>query len=342
MDPSTNTPERFRNRLAMAMGSTYVIWFFSEMFFMNEGEGFYIYSNLSGLSEFLIHLADLLLSILLFYGVFTLWLLVPLHLFRVRSIWALFLAGVLCGWAIEGILPIMYAEMPSALLWPAASWHVLINVFVGWLCRRKLLEKNKHLHTLIAFGALGLIWGFWGTWFWPLEGIGTHQEFNAPLKPAEFAFFTFSSTLLLFVGYYLIDRFGGTSFAPSKWEVWVWAGLSVVGLIFLAQVFALIFCALVGIVMLILMRNRRYETRKPIFAAFIPGIKFTNLLLVFVMPAVASFTYPFYLRNNISANKYVGLILLPIIGASAAMFVVSVAMIFLMKKQVAGTRSFDS
>jgi hypothetical protein len=81
------------------------------------------------------------------------------------------------------------------------------------------------------------------------------------------------------------------------------------------------------------MRNRRYETREPIFAAFSPGIKFTNLLLVFVMPAVASFTYPFYLRNNISANKYVELILLPIISASAAMFVVSVAKILLMKKK---------
>ena len=88
-----------------------------------------------------------------------------------------------CGWAIEGILPIMYAEMPSALLWPAASWHVLVNVFVGGFVFGSSWKKNRHLNTLIAFGTLGLIWGFWGTWFWPLEGIGTHQEFNGPLNP---------------------------------------------------------------------------------------------------------------------------------------------------------------
>jgi hypothetical protein len=267
----------------------------------------------------------------LFYGVFTLWLLVPIHLFRVRSIWAIFLAGALCGWAIEGILPIMYTEMPSALLWPAASWHVLINVLLGWYMLRRLLEQNKHFLTLFAFGALGLFWGFWGTWFWPLDGSGTRAEFNAPLTPAEFSFLVFLSTSLLVLGYYLLDRYGGTSFAPSKWEVWLWAGLSALGLVFLAQLYALIFCALVGTVMLVLTRNGRRETRDPIFAAFTPGIRLTNLVLVFAMPAVASLTYPFYLWNNVSANQYVGIILFPIILASACMFVASVGMILKMK-----------
>jgi hypothetical protein len=333
MDQVPNSPERFRNRIAMAAGSTLIIWFFSEMFFLNESELFYAYSRLPVFSDLLIFITDFLIVFLLFYGLFTLWLLIPIHLFRVRSIWALFLAGALCGWAIEGILPIMYAEMPGALLWPAGSWHVLVNVILGWYLLRKLLEKNRHLLTLIVFGALGLFWGFWGTWFWPLEGIGTIEEFTAPLTPADFTFFSLSSTFLLALGYYLLDRFAGTSFTPAKGEIWLWAGISALGLIFLAQFYALIFCVLVGIVMLILRRNKNFETREPIFNAFTPGIQFTNFLLIFVMPVMANLTYPFYLANNISANKYIGLILFPIILASAGMFFVSAAMILRMKKK---------
>ncbi len=317
----------------MAGGSTLIIWFFSEMFFLNESEMFYAYSRLPVLSELLIFITEFLIVFLLFYGLFTLWLLIPIHLFRVRSIQSLFLAGALCGWAIEGILPIMYAEMPGALLWPAGSWHVLINVILGWYLLRKLLEKNRHLLTLIVFGALGLFWGFWGTWFWPLEGIGTIEEFTVPLTPPDFAFFSVSSTILLALGYYLLDRFGGTSFTPTRGEIWLWAGISALGLIFLAQIYALIFCVLAGIVMLILRRNRRFENREPIFSAFTPGIKLSNLLLVFMMPVVANLTYPFYLANNISANKYIGLILSPIILASAGMFVASTAVILRMKRK---------
>jgi len=33
----------------------------------------------------------------------------------------------------------MYAEMPVALLWPAASWHVLVNVIVGWWLLRVIV-----------------------------------------------------------------------------------------------------------------------------------------------------------------------------------------------------------
>lgn len=310
-----------------------IIWFFSEMFFFNEGEIFYAYSKIPDFSAFVLYVTDFLVVFLLFYGLFSLWLLIPIHLFRVRSIWALFLAGALCGWAIEGILPIMYAEMPLALLWPAGSWHILIDVILGWYLLRKLLEKNNHILTLIVFAALGLFWGFWGTWFWPIEGAGTSGDFTAPLTLAEFAFYTFFSTSLLSVGYFILDRFAGVSFSPTKLEMWLWAGISALGLVVLAQVYAIIFCALAGIVMLMLRRNRRFETRKPIFSAFTPGIKLTNLLLILVMPAAANLTYPYYLANNISASSLTGFILSPIILGSAGMFAGSFFMIMRMKKK---------
>jgi hypothetical protein len=186
---------------------------------------------------------------------------------------------------------------------------------------------------LIVFGALGIFWGLWGTWFWPLEGIGIPEELTAPLTIAEFAFFTLTSTFFLFLGYYVLDRYGGVTFNPTKREIWFWAILSALGLVFLAQFYAIIFCILVGIVMLILNRNKHYETREPIFNDFTPGIKITNLLLVFVMPGLANLTYPFYLSNNISVNKFVGLILSPVILGSIVMFFFSVAMIFRMNKQ---------
>jgi len=330
MNP-VKTKDRFFNRLAFAVGSTFVIWFFSEMFFFNEGEGFYAFSSFSGLTDFLIFSFDLITGVLLFYGLFTLWLLMPMSLFRVRSIWALFLAGVLCGWAIEGILPIMYYEMPQALLWPAASWHVLINVFLGWFVLRKQLEKNKHVMTFFIFAALGLWWGFWGTWFWPIEGGGAAANLNLPLSIGEFAFFTFSSTTLLMLGYFLMDRFGGVNFKPTKWEIRAWIGISALGLIFLAQWYAIIFVGLSGFVMLILSRNRKFESRDSLISTFNPGIRFSNLVLVQAMPITANLIYPFSLSTGISANKYVGIILFPIIAASSVMFILSIFQILRMR-----------
>jgi len=70
-------------------------------------------------------------ELLIFYGFFVAWFLFSISYFKVRSLWALTFAAVICGWAIEGsILPIMYYEMSLGRLWPAASWHVLVNVFL--------------------------------------------------------------------------------------------------------------------------------------------------------------------------------------------------------------------
>ena len=110
------TPERWHHRWATVAGTTLVVWFFSEMFFVNVGDLFYGWSQRESLPQVLLATAEAVGVWLAFYAFFVLWLLHAVAFFRVRSVWALHFAAAICGWAIEGsAIPIMYAEMPGAL-----------------------------------------------------------------------------------------------------------------------------------------------------------------------------------------------------------------------------------
>ncbi len=168
---------RWPRRWATIAGTTLVVWFFSEMYFVNVGDLFYGWSQRTSLAQVLRDTAGSVGVWLLFYAFFVLWLLHAIAYFRVRSVWALLFAGAICGWAIEGsAIPIMYAEMPVALLWPAASWHVLVNVVVGWWWLRRVIEAQSFAVVAVVFALLGIVWSLWATWFWPPDGFGRANQ----------------------------------------------------------------------------------------------------------------------------------------------------------------------
>jgi hypothetical protein len=314
-----------------------IVMFFSEMFFLNEGEHFYFLHHFSSFARVI----DFFLVFILFYMLCTLWLLVPIYVFKVRSIWALFLAGALLGWAIEGIMPIMYAELPMAVLWPAGSWHILVNVLLGWYFLREVLERNDPKTTVIIFVLMGLFWGVWGTWFWSGNGVADTAGSDyppeisenipiIPIRPVDFALLTFTMTGLLVLGYAIVDRFGGRSFSPSKTEIVAGLTLSLLLLFALSGVFSILFLLLVGSVMCVLNENRKVETRPDIFSTFSPGIKPGNLLCVFSMPLAANLVYPVLYSANLSLglSGLYAFVLLPVIVVSAIMFIVSVFCVF--------------
>jgi len=80
------------SRAMMTIGRCFIIWFFFEMFFLNEGDIFYGYSNfqITAIQTFktlaISFFTDAPFIIILFYGLFTLWLLIPIYLFRMLSI----------------------------------------------------------------------------------------------------------------------------------------------------------------------------------------------------------------------------------------------------------------
>jgi hypothetical protein len=303
----------FWNRLAMTVGTALIIAFFSELFFMNEGPTADLIASFStplGPIRFVAGLA-------MFYSLFVLWLLIPIDFFNVRSVWALFLSAALCGWAIEGmVIPVMYTDLPYSIFWPSVAWHGLVNVFLGWWLLRRLLQRNNYGLTAVAALGMGLFWGFWATWFW--AGNET-----APILPADFTPFVFAATLVLMLGYGLIDRFGGTVFKPSKTEIGI---LLVISVVFWAisnigvTPLQLVLPVLVIMLFAVLRRNRKLETRANFFSLFAgPHIKLANLALLLLMPIAASLTYPFYFHNNISFSEN-WLLLLPMIGVSVVWF----------------------
>jgi hypothetical protein len=334
MDTNTSlaagsSADRWHNRLATLVGTTFIIWFFSEMFFLNEGELFYAWSKKQSVLQLLLDVPLVLGELVLYYGFFVLWFLTAIAFFRVRSLWALVFAAAICGWAIEGsVIPIMYFEMPGALLWPAASWHVLINVFLGWWLLRKVIETQPLIVVAVVFAVLGAWWSIWATWFWPVVGTGSMEDFSLPMSPGEFTFVAFVSGLVLTIGYFLIDRFGRASYNPGPKAM---MGFVVIGSLLTllgSQGYAAIFFALVGMACIFLIRNRKDEAEANILSTFKGNTPLRNIAAVMTMPGVAVVIYPLWYHNGISINHYVGLVVGLINLVSLALFVYGGYMIF--------------
>jgi hypothetical protein len=319
MMESMTSGHRFLSNIARIFGSGLIILFFSEFFFVNEGPVLSIISQFSDIPS----LALTIVQLAAWYALFALWLLIPIQLFRARSIWALYLCACLCGWAIEGlIIPVLYTDLPFSILWPSLSWHVIVNILFGWLGLRKLLEKNNSLQAAAAALFMGLFWGFWATWFW--DGSQT------PIDPRYFSLFSFFSTTLLMAGYLLVDRFSETEFAISRSAIILAGGFSF--LVWLLSNWAMsplqfIFPVLVGLVLIPLWKNKQLEERKNIFSTFKGKIKVHNVLFLLLMPLAASLTYPIYYNQNISFSQYWALLWVMIL-ASVVLLVMSIIRIY--------------
>jgi len=310
-------PDRFYNRVATLVGTTCVVWFFSEMYFLNEGAHFYAWSQRESVTSLLANIPAVYGELMLFYVFFVLWLLMAVAYFRVRTVWALTFAALVCGWAIEGsIVPIMYHEMPMALLFPAATWHVVMNVIIGWWLLRKLITCASTPFVLGVFAIMGAWWSLWATWFWPVGGGGTMEDYTLPMPPSDFSYVAWFSSLLLMIGYVLIDRYGGGAFTPGRKGTLAFFVLGSALTLLGSQVFAPIYFALVGIAVFFLWCNKKVETRPNILSSFRGKAPLLNYLSVLAMPLVASALYLVWYHHSISLNQYHGFVLWPFILAS--------------------------
>jgi len=107
----------FLKRLVMAVMSGYILMFFSEFYFVNEGPGVdFVERWQSNPGEIPLWL----IGFSLYYAGWGYIMLAAIGLFRVRSFWSLFIAGALFGWAVEGIvIPLIYENMPGSIGWPS-------------------------------------------------------------------------------------------------------------------------------------------------------------------------------------------------------------------------------
>jgi len=294
----------FLKRIIMAVASGFVLMFFSELYFINEGPAFDV---LRIGAENPLGVIPWLLEITLWYAGCAYIFLSAVGLFRVRSFWALFLAGALFGWAVEGILVwVVYTDLPITISWPSLGWHALIDVWIGWYIIRKILLKNNALYTVLMSVALGLFWGIWATWFW--------VDSEIPTIPAlSFVPYTFGLIILLILAYILLEKVAGHEFKPSvpemillvSWMVWTfyWQAWKTypVSLYVLPLLYAVVLAALWW--------NKRTESRPDILLTLKGQVKWVQYALLLIIPALASATYALYYTYNIHIP--IGMIVVP-------------------------------
>lgn len=156
-----------------------------------------------------------ILEMVTFYALFTFPFLLALSYFQVRGIFGLILAGALYGWAAEGVLvPAIYEFIPVSFLWTSISWHVLVDVLVGWYLIRLIMRHKGWVWNAASFITLGALWAFWATWYWE----GEEAEAVNAILPDDFTIFAIVASVLWIAGMILSDRFGRETFTPTKWE----------------------------------------------------------------------------------------------------------------------------
>lgn len=144
----------------------------------------------------------------LVYSCLTYFFLVAVTYFRVRTVWALFLAGALYGWLGEGVLvQTMYDLFPLNISWTGLAWHALISVLFGFSYLPRYLGTRKGILACLLFG-LGL--GLWSTGWWLEPDISIATVGEVSLYNSVFA-------LILLPVYYFWSRFDIATFQPSRW-----------------------------------------------------------------------------------------------------------------------------
>lgn len=295
---------RILKDLLLIYGTALVTAFFSEMYFVNEGVAFSTLKLLKDPLGFLLYIFELGI----WYSLVAAPLLAALCIFKVRSIWALFIAGCFFGVLTEGlIIPAIYLELPVSIFWTATSWHPLICILLGWYFSRIILQGDDVKKVIGLCLGLGLFWGIWST-----NLIG-----NEPDNPSEvgdqiangvfialpieqFFVFTLISTLTWKFGNFLIDKSNAKFYKPGKIQLSLIAFLSISLLIIMSMgvgVVILLGIVMTGLYWVGLNNNKKVEKRENIFSEFKP-IPALNYILMLITPAAATLSYYGMTINN--------------------------------------------
>ena len=198
--------------------------------------------------------------------------------FRVKNIWALFLAGAVFGWLGEGVVvQTTYEMLPLSISFTALAWHALITVWIGWHAIRKSLRATNPFSTLKLSLTIGLCYGLWAIMWWlePDGGVAT---------VAEFAAFSFGAAILAIPAYWLADWSSSESFRPNRWVSIVIMGLFALMFIFVVvtnPLAVVILPILLGLAYLGLRWNRSREEVGSMLTSFnhpAPMWKYLSLL----------------------------------------------------------------
>jgi len=201
--------------------------------------------------------------------------------FRVKNKWALFLSGAAFGWLGEGIVvQTAYEMLPLSISFTGLAWHALLTVWVGWYAVRISLFASSPWSTLKLAAAIGLGYGLWAINWWlePDGGVATLPEFAA---------FSFTTTMIVILAYWLANWSSSEPFLVNRWGVIAVSGLFGLYFFFIsvpaAPWAALILPVLLGLVYWGLRRNRLNEEAGSALDSLrgtVPVWKYASLLAI--------------------------------------------------------------
>lgn len=294
----------FRKRLAIALTTGYVFFFYGELVFWATPDR-------PGMG-----VAELLLTWLV-YSVFAYVFLCVVSVFKARSLWSVFLAGAFFGWYEEGVvMGTTYGTpdtpFPISISFSGLAWHALIDVLIGWHLVRKALARSRLLDVLTLACGIGAFYGLWAVFWWTEPPAPMQALFEAKRKDLvllHFAVFSLATTVLLIAAHALYARVSSSGFKPTKIELWI---LGIGSLLYFAFVTVpaapralIILPVLMGPTLWALNRNRRTETRPDAIVAFAGRVKWRRYLCLLAIPLVASVVYfvalacDAFLRTNV-------------------------------------------
>ncbi|MBN1260485.1 MAG: hypothetical protein JXB35_07375 [Anaerolineae bacterium] len=233
--------------------------------------------------------------------VFSTWLvLILIRRFRIRTLWALFLAGAAFGWFIEGIIvQTMYDDFPWQVAFTGLAWHAPITIVLGWYLLGKALRApgpGRAAHLAIAFG---LFWGVWALTWWFLA---PDQITTIP----QFAAYTLSFTGVLALAFWVTGKVSPQVFAPR--ESLFWAVVALAGATFALNTAPKVPWAvallppLMGVIFVVLRWNQQQETGSDLLHALEGPIPVRNLVALGLMPVSALSIYALAVVLDIGIN----------------------------------------
>lgn len=298
----------------------YILLFFSELVFWAK----YGSESIQGVS-----FPDVLLT-WLGYSFISYIFLTVIQEFKIRNIWALFLAGAVYGWLAEGVLvQTMYDAFPMNLSWTGLAWHAPISIIVGWYMIRKLLLEKRYLATLILSSLIGTMYGLWATIWWLEPGHNV-----TPLL--EFSLYVFVTTAFLMISYWVYDKIQPFSFQTSRIEklflVSLVSIIFIIGTVLVNPLAVLILPPLLVVIYVALKRNKKSETQSDLLEVFLNDkVKTVNYFLLLPIPLFTIAVYALALFLNLEIESSI-FFYYPLTVIGAFLFIFSMVNIF--KKRV--------
>ncbi len=117
----------------------------------------------------------------LFYAFFVLWLLHAIAYFRVRSVWALLLAGAICGWAIEAARSRSCTPRCRSRGCGPRPPGTCSSTSSSAGGGSPGVEAQSFAVVAVVFALLGVVWSLWATWS---LAPGRVREPRRPQSPA--------------------------------------------------------------------------------------------------------------------------------------------------------------